>query len=77
MTHDDAMSAIYGEIAGHWQEMRRDPYVPAMTCTDHVHNLAPAENSEMDDRDWGIYNAGVLRGLELAAAAVEDAEDSE
>ena len=77
MTDDDAMSAIYDEISDHWQQMRRDPYLPAMTQDDDIHELATAEDSEIGARDIGIYNAGVLRGLELAAAAVEASGESE
>jgi len=46
-----------------------------MTRNDGVHNLASTEDSEMTARDWGIYDAGVLRGLELARAAVEESSE--
>lgn len=71
----DPEEAIRAEIGDHWAQMIDEPYIPAMTRDDEIHNLAPTEDSEMTARDWGIYEAGILRGLELARAAVEESSE--
>lgn len=72
---DDAMSAIAEEISDHWRELAHADHLPAMVKESHVHRLANGEYNDLTDRERGLYNAGVLRGLELAADVVEDAED--
>lgn len=74
---NDAGRAISEEIGDHWNQMIQDPYVPAMKQKDEIHQLASAEDSEMSARDIGMYNAGVLRGLEIARAAVGDVDEED
>jgi hypothetical protein len=73
---DTAEEAIRAEIGEHWSEMIQNTHTPALIKRDGVHRLGPAEDTEMDARDIGIYDAGVLRGLELAVAAVEENDES-
>lgn len=73
---NDASKAIRAEIGDHWEQMIQNSYTPALTQRDETHDLAPAEDTEMSGRDIGIYDAGILRGLELALAAVEDREEN-
>jgi len=72
---DDALKAIRAKIGDHWAQMIQNSYTPALVERDEIHRLAPEGDSEIDCRDIGIYDAGVLRGLELAAAAAKDAEE--
>jgi len=74
---DDVIEEIEGWIEWRWEEMHLCSYFPALNRMDEVHDLAETERDKMSDREFGIYNAGVLRGLELARDAVEEMENED
>ncbi|WP_424004850.1 hypothetical protein ACOZ4I_17340 (plasmid) [Haloarcula salina] len=73
-----AESAIHNEIEEHWLEMLEREYLPSI-YRDNSGTLHPANDSTADwgADEWGIYDIGVLVGLEQALVAVEDHDEGE
>lgn len=74
---DDPVVHLEDVIDEHWMEMNRNGYSPALDREEAVHDLAESEWCDMDAYEIALFDAGVLRGLELARNEIHDMKSDE